>query len=121
MVHVEVLTRLAVHALAAEAAVVRGFVATERPELFVGVRERLAGFLDPFSAVECAALQRASPLGMLAIRPSEPVVRGPLDAVVLALRDQNVDVRVVLLAISIATCVNSNLLQHVADSRPVHR
>ena len=103
----EVLAWLAVHALAGEAAVVHAFIATERLELLVdAARKGLACLLDPLSAVEGAALQRTSPLGMLAVRASEPVVRGPLDPVVLALRHQDVDVRVVLVAVSIAAGVN---------------
>lgn len=113
------LTGLAVNALSEEAAVVHAFVATERLQLLVdGTRQGLTRLLDPLSAVECAVLQRTSALGMLAVRP--PVgtsVRASLDAVILMLRNRDVDVGVVLLAVSIAACVDGKRMRQALPVR----
>jgi hypothetical protein len=103
----EVLARFLAHALAVAAAVVHPFIPTELPQFVVGdVRERLACALDPLTAVKAAALQGAPAFRMLTARAAEPVALGPREAVVLSLRDHQVDVWVVLSALTVRAGVH---------------
>ncbi len=94
---------IAVDSLALVAAMVDAFLAPTRAEHLVRqFGPSLACMFHPFASVKRSALRRAAPIRMGGIRPSKPLRSFPLDAVVLALRDHHVRMRIVFVAVGVA-------------------